>query len=221
MSAQELQPIEEDQDAEDQPTEEETPAASIMPLPQLTGDELTLIQIARALAHSGYFRDRNLNLTAAQALSKILAGRELGLPPVASMVGIYIVRGRVSLSANVIAALIKRSGRYDYQVERLDAEQCQISFRQRLSRSNEWKEIGVSEFTIEDARVAGLLDRTGERGPSAWQAHPRNMLFARALSNGAKWYTPDVFAGPIYTPDEILEREETESPGSPRNRTEE
>jgi hypothetical protein len=29
------------------------------------------------------------------------------------------------------------------------------------------------------------------------------MLYARALSNGAKWYCPDVFGGPIYTPDEL------------------
>jgi hypothetical protein len=30
------------------------------------------------------------------------------------------------------------------------------------------------------------------------------MLFARAMSNGAKWHTPDVFAGnPVYTADEL------------------
>ena len=32
---------------------------------------------------------------------------------------------------------------------------------------------------------------------------PKNMLFARALSNGAKWYCPDVFTTGIYTPDEF------------------
>ena len=29
------------------------------------------------------------------------------------------------------------------------------------------------------------------------------MLFARAMSNGVKWYTPDVFAGPVYVPEEM------------------
>jgi hypothetical protein len=29
------------------------------------------------------------------------------------------------------------------------------------------------------------------------------MLFSRALTNGARWYTPDVFGGPVYTPDEL------------------
>ncbi|RDT44717.1 hypothetical protein DXF87_27490, partial [Enterobacter roggenkampii] len=32
---------------------------------------------------------------------------------------------------------------------------------------------------------------------------PKNMLFARAMSNGVKWFTPDVFSGPVYTPEEL------------------
>lgn len=31
------------------------------------------------------------------------------------------------------------------------------------------------------------------------------MLFARAISNGVKWYCPDVFAGPVYVPEEMQE----------------
>ena len=29
------------------------------------------------------------------------------------------------------------------------------------------------------------------------------MLFARAISNGVKFFCPDVFAGPVYTPEEM------------------
>jgi hypothetical protein len=29
------------------------------------------------------------------------------------------------------------------------------------------------------------------------------MLFARAMSNGARWHCPDIFGGPIYTPEEL------------------
>ena len=29
------------------------------------------------------------------------------------------------------------------------------------------------------------------------------MLFARAISNGVKWFTPDVFSGPVYVPEEM------------------
>ena len=33
---------------------------------------------------------------------------------------------------------------------------------------------------------------------------PRNMLFARAISNGARWYCPDLFNGnAVYVPEEL------------------
>jgi hypothetical protein len=57
-----------------------------------------------------------------------------------------------------------------------------------------------SEFTIEDAKKAGLLT-SGNRG--SWEKYPRNMLFARALSNGAKWHCADIFGGPVYVPEEM------------------
>ena len=43
---------------------------------------------------------------------------------------------------------------------------------------------------------------TGKNAHS-WKHYPRNMLFSRAISNGAKWYCPDLFGGPVYTPDEM------------------
>lgn len=148
-------------------------------------DDMTLGQM---LARSGYFQDAR---DAAQAIVKVLAGRELGLGPIASMTGIYVVKGRVTLSANLIAAAIKRSGRYNYRVRRMDDHGCEIEFFEGR------ESIGVSTFTVDDAKNASLL--SGDN----WKKFPRNMYFARAMSNGAKWFTPDVFAGPVYTPDEL------------------
>ena len=28
-----------------------------------------------------------------------------------------------------------------------------------------------------------------------WKNYPRNMLFARAMTNGARWFCPDVYCG--------------------------
>lgn len=148
---------------------------------------LDLMTLGKVLAASGYFQDAR---DAGQAVVKVLAGQELGLGPISAMTGIYIVKGRVTLSANLIAAAIKRSGRYDYQVTRLDNDACEIQFYQNGAKS------GVSTFTTEDAKSAGLA---GDN----WTKYRRNMLFARAMSNGAKWFCPDVFAGPVYTPDEL------------------
>jgi hypothetical protein len=146
------------------------------------------IKIGQILAKSGFFNDAK---EAAQCITKVLAGRELGFGPVASMVGIYLVKGRVTLSANLIAAAIKRSGRYNFRVRQLDDSRCEIHFFEGK------EQVGVSAFSMADAERAGLA-----RGDN-WKAYPRNMLYARAMSNGAKWFTPDVFGGPVYTPDEL------------------
>lgn len=146
--------------------------------------------LGRLLASSGYFEDTK---DAAQAVVKVLAGQELGFGPIASMTGVYIVKGRVTLSANLMAAAIKRwRPRYDFRLQDLSNDHAIIAFYE------EGTEVGTSEFTMADAAKAGLT------GSQTWQKFPRNMLFARAMSNGAKFYCPDVFSGsPVYTPDEL------------------
>ncbi len=148
-----------------------------------------LIELGKALAASGYFKDAT---ETAQAVTKVLAGRELGIPPIASMTGVYIVEGRITLGANLMAAVIKRHPRYDYRVVKLSDELAEIAFFEN------GEQVGTSEFTMADARRAGLADKQN------FKRYPRNMLMWRALSNGAKFYCPDAFAGaPVYTPDEL------------------
>ena len=143
---------------------------------------------ATAMAASGFFQDSR---SAAQAVVKILAGQELGFGPFASMTGISIIQGRPAIGANLIAAAIKRSGRYDYRILRLDETGCEIAFFDR------GQEIGRAAFNEEDAKRAGLLDK------DTWRKYRRNMYFARAISNGARWYCPDIFGGGVYTPEEL------------------
>lgn len=164
-------------------------------LSRIDGD-LDTMTLGKMLAQSGYFQDAR---EAAQAIVKVLAGRELGIGPVAAMTGIYIVKGRVTLSANLIGAAIKRSGRYNYRVLRMDNDGCEIEFYEH------GEAIGKSAFDKQDAIAAGLAN--GDN----WRKFPRNMMWARAISNGAKWFTPDVFAGPVYTPDELGERVDGET----------
>jgi hypothetical protein len=69
---------------------------------------------------------------------------------------------------------------------------------------------GISRFTLEDARAANLIKPDAR---AAWNTAPRNMLFARAMSNGAKWFVPEVFGGmPVYVDDEIPERKSITAP---------
>jgi hypothetical protein len=141
---------------------------------------------AQAMAKSGYFTDAR---DAAQAVVKILAGQEMGFGPFASMTGIYIIQGRPSIGANLMAAAVKSSQRYNYRVVEMTDQVCEIEYLEY------GKPCGRSRFTLENASKAGTknLDK-----------FPRNMLFARAMSNGCRWYCPDIFAGaPTYTPEEM------------------
>ena len=147
------------------------------------------MQLGELLAASGFFQDSR---GAAQAVVKVLAGAEIGFGPIASMTGINVIQGRVSISANLMAAAIKRSGRYDYRVKEMTPQRCEIEFRER--NGDRWEIIGSSEFTAQDARQAGTKNM---------DKYARNMLFARAMSNGARWYCPDIFGGPVYTPEEM------------------
>ncbi|MEO0559408.1 MAG: hypothetical protein AAF170_14625 [Bacteroidota bacterium] len=149
-----------------------------------------VVRIAGAFAKSGMFPDVR---TAQQAVVKILAGREMGFPPIASMNGVHVVKGKATLGATLIAAAIKQHPRYDFRVAEISDQRVQIDFFERQPDGS-LEKIGESVFTAADAKRAG----TQNMGK-----FPRNMLHARALTNGCRWFCPDVFGGPVYTPDEM------------------
>lgn len=159
--------------------------APVEPTPSHLGD---LMRVGAQLAKSGFFADAKVE---AQAVAKVLAGAELGISPVASMMGIHFFNGKLSLSANLIAGIIKRHRpRYDYRVVKLDNDGCELAFYENGVLA------GPSTFSVKDAQQAGL-------GSEVWKKYPRNLCFARALTNGARLYCPDVFIGGIYTPEEM------------------
>lgn len=131
-------------------------------------------RIGKLFAASKMFADVQ---SEAQAVVKIMAGGELGLTPFAAMSELHVINGKVSLSAGLLAKKVKASGRYDYRVVETTDKTCSIDFFEQGQR------IGNSTFTIEQAKKAGVknLDK--------W---PQNMLFARAISNGVRFYCPDV-----------------------------
>jgi hypothetical protein len=145
------------------------------------------MNISKAFYESGMFTDIK---SVAQAMVKISAGQEIGIPPFAAMTGIHIIQGKPTIGAGLIASRLKGSGKYDYRVVEASEKVCSIDFYQGKEK------IGNSTFTIEDAKKAGTknIDK-----------FPKNMLFARAISNGVKWFTPDVFSGPVYVPEEMPE----------------
>jgi len=166
-------------------TEERAEYALTPHRPQLVSNFDEATRAARAMATSGYFSDAG---EVAQAMVKILAGHEMGFGTFASMTGIHIIKGKPTIGANLMAAAVKNHPRYDYRVTQMDDDAVSVAFYQGGDK------LGVSTFTMGDAKDAGLVGRDN------WRKYTRNMLFARAI----RWYCPDVFAGnAVYTPDEV------------------
>ena len=145
------------------------------------------LTIGETFHKSGMFADIK---SAQQAVVKIMAGAEMGISPFAAMSGIHIIQGKPTIGAGLMAARVKGFGKYDYKVIEHSDKICSIEYFEKPGM----KSLGVSTFTIEDAKKAGTknLDR-----------FPKNMLFARAMSNGVKWYTPDIYESPVYVPEEM------------------
>ena len=140
--------------------------------------------MGNVFAQSGMFPDIK---TQAQAAVKILAGRELGLSPFESMKNLYMVSGKLAIQSNALASLVKTNPKYDYKVMSITTEECKILFLENVG--DKQKEIGISEFTFKDAAKAGLVNKEN------WKSYPKNMLFARALANGVRFYCPDAACG--------------------------
>jgi hypothetical protein len=143
---------------------------------------------ASAFHQSGMFP--NLK-NEAQAFVLILAGAEMGVGAMEAVQGITLIQGKPTMSANLLASLVKRHPRYDYKVVSHTDTACRIEFLQDGEVS------GVSEFTLEDAKKAGL------GGNQTWKKYTAALLFARALTQGVRWYAPDVTSSAAYTPEEL------------------
>lgn len=150
--------------------------------------------VAEYLARSGFFPD---HLTVAQALAKIQAGQEVGIPPFAAMSGFHTVNGKPAASARLMGALIKKSGDYDYDVVETTEKQAVIEIWPIKDPKRKKK----VTFTLKDAERADLLKGNNKE---TWRKYPEQMLFARCISKAITQHCPHLFYGSqVYTPEEL------------------
>lgn len=148
-----------------------------------------VLKLSTIVAQSGMFPDIQ---SQARAAMIIIAGQEIGVPPMASLRGLYVQKGKVEIHAGLLAAMIKSSAKYEYRVVERTDELC------RLGWYEEGKHVGDSQYTIEDAKRAQLI-----KPDSNWSKSPRAMCFARALTEGQRVYAPDIAIGSAYSQGEI------------------
>ena len=166
------------------------PAPSTALKPIEPGDLAEVMTFAQVAVRSGTFGLKNIE----EAAFRILYGRELGMSVFQSIMGIDIIQGRPGLKAGTVASLIQRSGRYEYRVSDWDHTKCVVEFL------DGGMVLGKSIFTIDDAKRAGVY-----KEGSNWSKYPKAMLFARAITQGARAYCPSIFFGPVYSSEELAD----------------
>lgn len=155
--------------------------------PITDGEIDTIFRLAKGLSQSGFFSDAR---EAGEAFAKLVFGRDLGISATQAMTDIHIIEGKPEMSANLQAAKVRSSDRYEYRIVTLTDERCEIAFTMDGEDLHP-----TSVFTIEDAKRAGLVRKTRSGQPGTWEKYPRNLLFARTMSNGVAFHCPDVTNG--------------------------
>lgn len=107
--------------------------------------------------------------------------------------GLYFVQGKVGMSSEMMASLIRGQGHSITKDSKSNDTVC-ILHGKRKDNGDTW----TISFSIEDARRAGLLKNMYEK-------YPGIMLYNRAMSMLARQLFPDIIKGAGYTMDELKE----------------
>lgn len=143
-------------------------------------------QLAKANLLPPAYRENPANV-----LLAIQTGAPLGFTAMQSISGIHIINGKPTMSADMVAAAVRRAG------HKLRVEGDDMTARARLVRADDPDYEFKSVWTMERAKRAGLLSN------SSWRKYPAAMLKARAITEVARQGANDALYGVIYTPEEL------------------
>lgn len=178
-----------------------------------------VLVIAEHAYRSGMYPDSR---SVSAAVMKILAGREMGFGPTASLTGISIFSGKVDLGAHLRAATIKRrnepgNDHYDIEVIEDSDQACELQAWERVALTGGetrkllpgWRLKGSLRYTMEYAISRGWNTYPNGKPKPAWEMKPRNLLYCNCLNDLYKTHFADLAGGVrTYDTDELeLERE--------------
>lgn len=146
-----------------------------------------------------------LQKSPADVMAIVMAGAELGLAPMQAIRALVLIKGKPTLSADAMGALVKsRRDVCQYLVVKHSDGQRATYETQRIGDPSPT----TMGFTIEEAKVAGL---NGDN----WRKFPAAMLRARALSAICRAVYPDLLLG-VYDPEELSDVPQAIAPAVPR-----
>lgn len=143
------------------------------------------------------------SVTTPEAAFVIMAtGRELGLTTMQAFRSIHVVDGKPALSADLLLGMIKSKRSVCSYFMLVESTEDVARYRTKRVGEPDSTEM---QFTIADARRAGLTDRDN------WRKYPAAMLRARCIASLARAVYPDLAMG-LYDPDELAREAPVTSP---------
>lgn len=146
--------------------------------------------LCAALAQSdiapAHFRNRPANV-----LLVSLAAEALDLDLFTAMQELYVVQGKIGMSAGLTATLVRKAG-HRLRVLETSAERASVE----IVRHDDPEAPFRVTWTMEDAKRAGLSG-------GSWNKYPAAMLVARATTAAARLACPEALSGIGYTPEEL------------------
>jgi hypothetical protein len=147
-----------------------------------------LMAVGETLLESGMLPKSIRTPQAAVAI--MLAGRELGVPPMQAFTSINVIEGKPTVSPQLMMGLAERTGLVEYCNIEDDGQACTVT----LLRSG--GQPFTASFSMQDAIDMKLS------GKYNWKSMPKVMRQWRAISAAYRVVFADVLAG-VYTPEEM------------------
>lgn len=120
--------------------------------------------------------------------------KSLGIHPLEALNGgLYFVQGKVGMSTETMASLIRQKGHSIIKDAKSNNDIC-ILHGKRSDNGDTW----TVSFSMGDAQKAGLAK-------NMYDKYPAIMLYNRAMSTLARQLFPDIIKGAGYTMDELTE----------------
>lgn len=129
------------------------------------------------------------NERAGKILAAIEYGRAVGIEPMIALQNTQVIDGKVGASALLIGALLRKAG-YLISDDTNDERSIVVVSKNGTSVQG--------EFSMQDAQRAQLV-----KPNSGWAKYPRDMMYARALTQAARRGAQDAVLGMAYTAEEL------------------
>lgn len=153
--------------------------------------------MGNAMAKSGMFGITKVEQGTVLAFHAFFTGQSL----VALAAKYHIIEGKMTMRADAMQAAFQEvGGRIIWK--QTDEKVCEALFIDE----NLFPDGNNVRVTLEELKASGVAIGAGNKLKTNYQKFPRQMLRARAISEGVRMTRPDVIVG-VYTPEEVSDFE--------------